>query len=102
MQQNLLAELEPDIVRKPDELKQLQDDYFLCLQVLLDDINNSKELGKAAGNSDLAVSAQIVHEECSNWIDSFRLAYAIEASGSIPDSMITAFAADSAQQTDGS
>jgi hypothetical protein len=94
MEQNV----EPDIEQNTDELKQLQNDYFLCLQVLLDDINSSKSLEKSSQNSDLSLAAQILQEECSNCINSFRLANAIQTSGSIPDSMMAEFAADSAQE----
>lgn len=86
-----------EIQRKPEALKMLPSDYFLSLQVQLEEIKNSKALSKTTENSDLSIAAKLLQDECAAMMESFRLASVIEAAG-ISDEMVAAFAEETARE----
>ena len=86
-------------IRKPGKLKMLQVDYFLCLQIQLEDIANSKTLSKSTEYSELSAAAHLLKSECAAFMESLRLASAIEAAG-FSETMVAAFAAETAREND--
>ncbi|KAI8905485.1 hypothetical protein EDD86DRAFT_257483 [Gorgonomyces haynaldii] len=81
------------------DLKPIHEDYLVCVQVLIDDMNHSKTLGKSDPDSDFVLAVKLTQEECDGWVKSFKLAAAIASCNGIPLLMVQEFAEQADQES---